>query len=87
MCVHVCVFMRVCACLRVCVCVCYISLTVCFELIAVLVSCSSELLLTSSKARDPCTVDHEHTKSNDILIDKLLHVDTVYYLAWWPVKI
>ena len=79
--------MCVCVLAYVCVCVWYISPTVCCELIAVLVSCSSELLLPSSKARDTCTIDHEHTRSNDVLTDNLLHVDTVNYFAWWPVMI
>ena len=47
-------------------CVCYMTPVVCGELIDVLVSCSSELLLSSSTARDVhihSTTDHEHTKS------------------------
>ena len=53
LCVCVCVCARSRAHVRVCVCV--LSPTVRGELIAVLVSCSSELLLSSSTRRDPST--------------------------------
>ena len=55
-----------CACVRACMC--DVSPTVCGELIAVLVSCSLELLLTSSM------ID-EYTNSIE-------HIDKTFIFAW-----